>query len=231
VSGMTNAGKVSVTLPAGATSDLANNSSARVVAVGSWNPSISFAFLQQPVTRWGYGVAIPTSVTGPGPIVFSATSSDEHVLPVSQITMTSSGAVRRIMMFGDPDVPGWSDVVLTADFGGIVRTIPLRFTTGTAGADRLVGTPSTDVILGLQGDDTIWGTGGNDILYAGYGDDRVHAGAGRYLLAGAYGTDVLFGGPGADAFLVFPDDSRPDFDPTEDVLLDLPTALLHLFAR
>jgi hypothetical protein len=31
--------------------------------------------------------------------------------------------------------------------------------------------------------------------------------------------------------VVFPDDSRPDFDPTEDILLNLPAALMHLFAR
>ncbi len=128
MSGMTAGGQVTVTLPAGATSDLATNPSARVVAQGSWNPSISFAFLQQPATRWGYGLTIPTSVAGPGPIVFSATSSNEQLLPVSQITMTGIGAERRITMSGVPEVSGWSDVVLTADFGGIVRRIPLRFT-------------------------------------------------------------------------------------------------------
>ncbi len=65
--------------------------------------------------------------------------------------MTGSGAERRITMSGNPDVSGWSDVVLTADFDGIVRRIPLRFTVGTLGADRLVGTPGIDVILGLRG--------------------------------------------------------------------------------
>ena len=70
------------------------------------------------------------------------------------------------------------------------------------------------MILGLQGDDRIWsGTGGRDILHAGNGDDQVYAGSGGDLIVGGYGSDVLFGGAGADAFLVFPDDSRPDFDP------------------
>ena len=65
--------------------------------------------------------------------------------------MTGSGAQRRITMSANPEGTGWSDVVLTADFGGFVRRIPLRFTIGTLGADRLLGTPGIDVILGLAG--------------------------------------------------------------------------------
>ena len=118
--------------------------------------------------------------------------------------MTGSGAERRITMSGNTDVSGWSDVVLTADFGGIVRRIPLRFTVGTLGADRLIGTPGTDVILGLVGDDRIWSGGGRDILHAGNDDDQVHAGSGNDLLVGGYGSDVLFGEAGADAFLAVP---------------------------
>ena len=100
VSGMTAGGQVTVTLPAAATSDLATNPSARVVAQASWNPNLAFAFLQQPATRWGNGLSIPTSVSGPGPIVFSATSSNELLLPVSQITMTGNGTERRVTMSG-----------------------------------------------------------------------------------------------------------------------------------
>ena len=87
------------------------------------------------------------------------------------------------------------------------------------------------MILGLVGDDKIWASGGRDILHAGNGDDQVHAGSSGDLIVGGYGSDVLYGGAGPDAFLVFPDDSRPDFDPNEDILLDLPAVLMHLFAR
>ena len=71
----------------------------------------------------------------------------------------------------------------------------------------------------------------DDILYAGNGDDRSTPVPDGDLIVGLRAATYCSVAPVADAFLVFPDDSRPDFDPTEDILLDLPTALLHLFAR
>src|SRR3954449_2612737 len=56
---------------------------------------------------------------------------------------------------------------------------------GTAGDDRIEGTPHRDVIAGLAGDDAIFGNGGSDIICGGTGDDYIRAGA---------GDDVIYSG-------------------------------------
>ena len=44
---------------------------------------------------------------------------------------------------------------------------------GTAGADRLLGTPDNDLILAGAGNDTIEGLPGNDVILAGTGNDTI----------------------------------------------------------
>jgi DNA-binding beta-propeller fold protein YncE len=69
---------------------------------------------------------------------------------------------------------------------------------GTAGADRLAGTPRPNVILGGLGNDRILAGGGSDLVCAGAGNDRVVGGRGNDRLFGQVGNDILFGGPGRD---------------------------------
>jgi uncharacterized delta-60 repeat protein len=69
---------------------------------------------------------------------------------------------------------------------------------GTAGRNRLRGTPRADVIAGLGGNDVIAGLGGNDVVCGGAGNDQVDGGAGADRLIGGAGTDRLAGGAGAD---------------------------------
>jgi Ca2+-binding RTX toxin-like protein len=69
---------------------------------------------------------------------------------------------------------------------------------GTAGRNRLRGTPRRDVIAGLGGNDVIRGLGGKDILCGGRGRDRLLGGGGRDTLLGQAGRDTLLGGPGRD---------------------------------
>jgi hypothetical protein len=79
--------------------------------------------------------------------------------------------------------------------------------TGSAGDDRLAGTPGDDVVCGLGGDDAIDGGGGEDVLYGDRGDDVLAGGPGADTaygdegddrLSGGDGEDVIAGGPGAD---------------------------------
>lgn len=72
---------------------------------------------------------------------------------------------------------------------------------GTAGRDRLRGTPRRDVIVALAGNDDVRGLAGNDLVCAGAGKDVVKAGAGRDLVLGGSGRDRLFGQGGKDRLL------------------------------
>ena len=60
---------------------------------------------------------------------------------------------------------------------------------GTAGKNRINGTPRQDVIMGLGGDDTIRGLGGNDLICGGSGNDRLFGDKGNDKLNGGTGTD------------------------------------------
>ena len=77
-----------------------------------------------------------------------------------------------------------------------------RTIVGTAGNDRLVGTPRADTLAGRAGDDRLSGLAGADVLLGGPGRDSVDAGAGNDLVSVEYdgardsarcgaGTDVV----------------------------------------
>jgi len=78
------------------------------------------------------------------------------------------------------------------------------YTTGTAGADRLIGINGKDTLLGGLGNDTIYGQGGDDRLSGGDGLDVLSAGAGNDQVwgdwggSGNWGNDTLYGGDGND---------------------------------
>ncbi|HXL44140.1 MAG TPA: hypothetical protein VN960_08800 [Gaiellaceae bacterium] len=70
--------------------------------------------------------------------------------------------------------------------------------TGTAAAERLVGSSERDVICGLGGADVIRGGGGDDVVFGGGGDDRLVGGVGDDKLVGQAGNDLLAPGTGDD---------------------------------
>ena len=78
---------------------------------------------------------------------------------------------------------------------------------GTAGPDKLRGTPfldfmrglaGSDLILGYGGGDRIEGNGGNDTILAGDGPNAVFGGPGNDRIATGRGNDLVVGGPGRD---------------------------------
>lgn len=69
---------------------------------------------------------------------------------------------------------------------------------GTAGDDRLEGTPEGDLMDGEAGDDSLYGNEGDDALFGQIGDDILLGGAGQDRLEGGDGIDILDGGAGAD---------------------------------
>jgi Ca2+-binding RTX toxin-like protein len=65
---------------------------------------------------------------------------------------------------------------------GTGLTTVVNGTTGTTGADLLLGSGAAETLDGNQGNDCVLGGGGNDTL------------------RGSQGTDVCIGGPGTDSF-------------------------------
>lgn len=160
-------------------------------------------------TTWGKdGVASHDlgATDVPGGMVIDA---DGRVVVVgsrqSEDGKTSDFAIVRLQ--GDPKPPEQGGDV-GGDSGDPPRCDGKRATiVGTAGRDRLTGTPRADVIVGLGGRDTLNGGGGADLICAGSGDDtvsggagndRILAGAGKDSVSGGDGNDTIFGGDGAD---------------------------------
>jgi Ca2+-binding RTX toxin-like protein len=73
--------------------------------------------------------------------------------------------------------------------------------TGTAGPDRIKGTPKRDVIAALGGNDIVRSLGGNDLVCGGRGNDKLIGARGQDTLRGEDGTDTLFGGPERDKLI------------------------------
>jgi Ca2+-binding RTX toxin-like protein len=69
---------------------------------------------------------------------------------------------------------------------------------GTAGADKMTGTPAAAVIDALGGNDTVKALGGNDVVCGGPGKDTLKGGGGKDRLLGQKGKDNLKGGKGKD---------------------------------
>ncbi len=70
--------------------------------------------------------------------------------------------------------------------------------TGTAAANRLIGTSGRDVIRCGGGNDTVLAGGGDDFIDCGLGNDRIDGGAGNDEIRGGFGHDRLTGGAGND---------------------------------
>lgn len=84
---------------------------------------------------------------------------------------------------------------------------PALVVTGTAYADRIIGSERPDLILGGAGADYIEGRGGDDTILpdgvdtssvAGIRDDKVFAGRGNDLVIALAGLDLIKGGDGND---------------------------------
>jgi len=69
---------------------------------------------------------------------------------------------------------------------------------GLAGDDSIVGSSIAEVINGNAGNDVLLGNAGNDSLSGGAGNDSLDGGANDDLLNGGLGADTLVGGDGND---------------------------------
>jgi Ca2+-binding RTX toxin-like protein len=133
-----------------------------------------------------------------------------------------------------------ADVTRAADCPVLPKAVnmPRRRKSGSAGVDRIVGTPKADLLLGLGGNDTLIGVGasdrlnggrGNDVHYGGGGNDEIDGGDGDDRLIGGpgndllveerFGDDTLDGGPGNDLLRGDHGDDRIDAGPGDDIVI------------
>lgn len=63
--------------------------------------------------------------------------------------------------------------------------------TGTPGADTLIGTRHADIMCGLYGNDTLRAWRRADTIYSGQGNDKLRGGKGRDTFFGGRGDDRL----------------------------------------
>ena len=68
--------------------------------------------------------------------------------------------------------------------------------TGSDGADSIIGTSGNDVLSGGAGNDTLEGLGGNDRVQGGDGADLIDGGAGNDKIYGGAGADTIIGAAG-----------------------------------
>jgi len=156
-------------------SDLVVDAEERLVGVG-WNSRIALFRLRPDGGRdrtfnGGEYTVVP----------FGGGGTTEYMVGIQ-----SSG---RIIAFGDSGLGARKHFGLVALRGGDARSRCLgkkATIVGTAGPDKLTGTPHRDVIAALGG------------------ADEVRALAGPDLICGGKGSDRLFGGPGKDEVLQQP---------------------------
>jgi hypothetical protein len=141
--------------------------------------------------KWGFRDSVNVQTKA---VSGSYLSLDQGMIMASLGNALGGDVLRRA--FATPDVEQKLRPVIGAEeFGADPRGCTV---TGTAGNDRLVGTPHADVICAGSGDDVVDGRGGDDVIYGDAGNDRLVGGDGDDTLYGDDGTDMLDGGRGFD---------------------------------
>lgn len=151
---------------------------------------------------WGDGTAdqFTLRTSGPRDVSYFHTFTAPGVYTVSTNGEgTSVGA-------GNCTFNDHTNVVEVLPEGAVLCGERLATIVGTAGRDRIKGTPGSDVIVGLGGNDVIDGRGGDDVICGGTGNDRIRGGGGKDAAWGGPGNDVILGQGGVD--LLFGDEGK-----------------------
>ena len=158
--------------------------------------------LSGPRVASGVGPAFTVDVTvpavAPGAYVISAAVTDEHAthsearVPFEVTGSGGSGTAPTPAPGGSNSNPPPINPFAPQPSGGG------KVITGTARANRLIGTSGRDVIRCGGGNDVGIAGGGDDYIDCGAGNDRVNGGAGDDEIRGGSGHDTLTGGAGND---------------------------------
>ncbi len=163
------------------------------------------------------GVEAMATVTLAGRVYVIAGGGDDGVnlftlLPEGRLVLLAEGlhapglGLSNVRAITATTSAGGIDVFVSGEGAGITR---LRIDPGA------LATPST----GTDGADMLVGSGLGDHLYGGAGNDSLSGGAGRDLLQDGAGADTLTGGTGVDVFVLSADgqvDTITDFEPGVD---------------
>ena len=180
-----------------------SGSTVSVTASGFPNTPIEVYWngLAGPRLAAGVGPAFTVNITVPrvpaGAYVISAATTDEHAghsegRAAFEVTGSSdSGTAPTPAPGANTNPPPINPFAPTPANGGKVIT-------GTARANRLIGTSGRDVIRCGGGNDVVIAGGGDDYIDCGAGNDRVNGGAGDDEIRGGSGNDKLTGGAGDD---------------------------------
>jgi Ca2+-binding RTX toxin-like protein len=157
--------------------------------------------LSGPRLASGMGPTFTAEVTVPsvaaGDYVISAAVTDEHAthsegrVPFQVTGSVDSGTAPTPAPGLDTNPPPINPFAPQPANGGKVIT-------GTARANRLIGTSGRDVIRCGGGNDVVIAGGGDDYIDCGAGNDRVNGGSGDDEIRGGSGNDTLTGGTGDD---------------------------------
>jgi hypothetical protein len=150
-----------------------------------------------------------------GEVSLSLTSSNQALVPTSNIGFAGSGDTRSLTV--RPVAGRTRTAVITVNRlsdGQLTGSIPVTVRVAANGANSVVGDAAADILFGQNGAVTLAGLGGNDLLCGGNGADQLSGGEGDDTLDGGRGPDRLGGGPGADRFFGGPGKDRAsDFSP------------------
>ena len=211
VSGMTGAGTVIASIPAGAAVDGVGNANTASTStdntvtrtVGSTQNSAPTA------TVTGGTCSAANKARGALDLTLSdadgdtlslslASSSNTALLPNGNVALGGSGNDRTVSVTGAAGKRGTAILTLDVSDGTITVPVTITVTVGGRNADVLNGNSGSDMIFGRARGDRLRGRGGDDLLCGGMGGDRLSGGDGRDVLGGNRGRDTLRGGNGDD---------------------------------
>lgn len=211
VSGMTQAGTVTASIPASAAQDAAANGNTASTSTDNtvtYNPNSppTVAVIAGGTCGGSNGtikLLVSDGETPAGSLVLSASSSNTAVVPNSNIVFGGSGANRTVTITAiTRNSIQTSIVTITVNDGqGGISTSTVNVIAGSNQPETINGTGGADLIFGDNGADTINGGGGNDMVCGGNGNDTINGGTGDDTLIGENGDDIIRGEDGNDVLI------------------------------
>jgi Ca2+-binding RTX toxin-like protein len=122
-------------------------------------------------------------------------------VPIAALVACTDGPTGSDGRFDPSDLaPNAAKMSGTTCFGRTPTIIAVAgvTTTGTPGADVILGSAGDDVIDGMGGHDYICGYGGDDAIFGGVDAEAIDGGLGNDLVECGQGDDLCEGGDGDD---------------------------------
>lgn len=132
-------------------------------------------------------------LTGTGCTAIALATRATYVLTAADVNMR----IRLQVTAGNAAGTAQALSAITGKVGAATPPVGPKTISGTARADRLIGTGAPEIMRGGGGNDTISAGGGADSVYGDAGNDRLNGGTGRDKVFGGSGNDVIVAADGA----------------------------------